>query len=200
MADEPKVSLRRTAPGTHRPDPRELVQLRLIEIRKDFIDELLDDEIIKARRAREWGITRRSIARYLEVVKARYSRERTDADDAFRKMLEATLLANYQRQLATERAAREATTVVMVGGRALLTDDGQPVTIPDRQFKAEISSQRAQILAVERICILRGLDKQPPSKPPEGKENPFHLRARITAELAAGGTIPLADRKPEGSA
>jgi hypothetical protein len=210
MGNEPEVSLRRRVAGSHGPSTREIVALRLEAIRGDWIDSLLADDVIVARRSRQWLLTKRGVARYLKVVKGRYRRERTDADEEFRKQLEGTLIANLQRQLETERAAREHATPVLVNGLAKLADDGAPMLVSDRQYRAEIASQRAQILAVERICVLRGLDAPkkvevtradgPVAKmtPAERHERALRHARRMLAESQE--SRELADREPEGSA
>ena len=116
---------------------------------RDLYIALVPDAVIVRRCARDWGLTRRGARRYLLVVKARFEqsmalgRARDAAECAERERLQNVVVANLQRQLDTERRAREH-----------IDADGNAA--PD--FKAEVASQRGQLLAVERLCTMLGLD------------------------------------------
>ncbi len=116
------------------PSPDAVVAQRLDVIRTDYI-ALVPDALIVANRAREWTLTRRQIKRYLDVVKRRYARERTEADADFLRQLEGTVVANIQRARATEQRAADA-----------------------GEFKAECAAQAQELRGVERLCAMRGLD------------------------------------------
>ena len=122
--------------------PGDVVAARLEAVRELWI-ALVDDRVIKRKLAVEWRMTRRSVARYLAVVKGRFRAEHTAAESAERERLQNVVVANLQRQLDTERRAREH-----------IDADGNAA--PD--FKAEVASQRGQLLAVERLCTMLGLD------------------------------------------
>lgn len=116
------------------PSPDAVVAQRLDVIRTDYI-ALVPDALIVANRAREWTLTRRQIKRYLDVVKRRYARERTEADADFLRQLEGVVVANIQRARATEQRAADA-----------------------GEFKAECAAQAQELRGVERLCAMRGLD------------------------------------------
>lgn len=136
------MSLRAAVPGRQGATCHEVVAGRLDAVRELYI-ALVPDAAIVAKLALEWRITRRSTRRYLVLVKARFAREHSAAESAERERLQNVVVANLQRQLDTERRAREHT-------------DAEGNAAPD--FKAEVASQRGQLLAVERLCTMLGLD------------------------------------------
>ena len=142
IVNEPRTSLRAPVPGRTGPSPHEVIAGRLHSVRELYI-ALVPDAAIVAKLALEWRITRRSTRRYLVLVKARFAREHAAAESAERERLQNVVVANLQRQLDTERRAREHT-------------DADGNATPD--FKAEVASQRGQLLAVERLCTMLGLD------------------------------------------
>lgn len=111
-----------------------MVAKRLAVVRADYIG-LVPDAMICEERAREWTLTRRQVKRYLDVVRRRYARERTEADADFLRQLEGVVVANIQRARATEQRAADA-----------------------GEFKAECAAQAQELRGVERLCAMRGLD------------------------------------------
>ena len=107
---------------------------RLAIIRDDYIALIPDQRIIETR-ARQWTLTQRQLRTYLRLVKARYARERTEADADFLRQLEGVVVANIQRARDTERRAADA-----------------------GEFKAECAAQAQELRGVERLCAMRGLD------------------------------------------
>lgn len=116
------------------PSPAAVVSQRLAIVRGDYI-ALVPDALIVADRAREWKLSRRQVKKYLVVVKARYARERTEADADFLRQLEGVVVANIQRARDTERRAADA-----------------------GEFRAECAAQAQELRGVERLCAMRGLD------------------------------------------
>ena len=125
-------SLAQVAHG--RPSPADVISQRLVAVRGDYI-ALVADALIVRQRAVEWGLHRRQVWRYLKLVKARYARERTEADADFLRQLEGVVVANIQRARATEQRAADA-----------------------GEFKAECAAQAQELRGVERLCAMRGLD------------------------------------------
>ncbi len=111
-----------------------VVAERLAQMRDDYIALIPDQRIIETR-ARQWTLTQRQLRTYLRLVKARYARERTEADADFLRQLEGTVVANIQRARATEQRAADA-----------------------GEFKAECAAQAQELRGVERLCAMRGLD------------------------------------------
>ena len=130
--EDQNASLRQGRAG--KSSPAELVARRLDVVRDDYVS-LVPDARICIDRAREWGITRRQVKRYIAVVKARYARERTEADADFLRQLEGVVVANIQRARATEQRAADA-----------------------GEFRAECAAQAQELRGVERLCAMRGLD------------------------------------------
>jgi len=126
-------SLRREKPGKG-PSPVEVVEARIEVVMGDYL-ALVPDGRIKRTRALEWKLTRRQVHKYLTVVKARCKRQRAEAEDARAAQYEALLLGNLARQLDTERRAKAG-----------------------EDFKAEVASQRAQVVALERLAAMNGAD------------------------------------------
>lgn len=150
-------------------------------MRDDYVSLVPDAQIISTR-ARSWHITKRQVRNYLRVVKAKYQRERTEADADFLRQLEGVVVANIQRARATEQRAADA-----------------------GEFKAECAAQAQELRGVERLCAMRGLDAAKrievtktnavASMSPEERQ----ARARRHAERLVKAPT-LADRTPEGNA
>lgn len=165
-----KASLAQTAHG--RPSPASIVSQRLAAVRDDYVS-LVADALIVRQRADEWGLHRRQVWRYLKLVKARYKRERTEADADFLRQLEGVVVANMQRARATEEAAAKAKRAIVVGGAVEYVDA--------RDHKGEIAASAQELRGVERLCAMRGLDAARPQE--DASENPFRQRERIMREL-----------------
>lgn len=163
------MSLRQAEAG--KSSPAALVSRRLAVIREDYIG-LAPDALICIDRAREWGITRRQVKRYLQLVKARYARERTEADADFLRQLEGVVVANIQRARDTERRAADA-----------------------GEFKAECAAQAQELRGVERLCAMRGLDAA--RKVEVRTETQQQARQRILAAVRAKGMTADSETKGE---
>lgn len=121
-------------PRTQPRSASHVVADRLAIIRDDYIALIPDQRIIETR-ARQWTLTQRQLRTYLRLVKAKYARERTEADADFLRQLEGVVVANIQRARATEQRAADA-----------------------GEFKAECAAQAQELRGVERLCAMRGLD------------------------------------------
>lgn len=132
--DAAQTSLRSGHPGRPGATCHEVVAGRL-EVVRDMYIALVPDIVIKRRCAVDWSITRKAAGRYLQLVKAKYQRERTEADADFLRQLEGVVVANIQRARDTERRAADA-----------------------GEFKGETAAQAQQLRGVERLCAMRGLD------------------------------------------
>jgi len=121
------------------------------------------DRKIVAECAREWNMRRRSVRRYVELVKARNKVGPANELERRRAVAARNLLlveANLQRQMATEARAK---------------DDGN--------FKAEVSSQRAQLFALE---LINGMHDIASAATPTVNVNlPAHDRPGDNAEALA---------------
>ncbi len=145
--------------------PTEIVAERMRIVTDDYLELVPENEIVR-KRAREWNLGKRNLRRYLKLVKAKVQGERAQAEADQRAMFEGVLLANIRRQIATEHRAR-------------LSGD----------LQCEIASQRTQLLGIERLAAQKGLDE--PAVRAQAEEGQWDLarlsddEARALRELTA---------------
>ena len=169
-------------PRTQPRSASHVVADRLAIIRDDYIALIPDQRIIETR-ARQWTLTQRQLRTYLRLVKAKYARERTEADADFLRQLEGVVVANIQRARATEQRAADA-----------------------GEFKAECAAQAQELRGVERLCAMRGLDAarkvEITKADPVAAMSPDERQARAKRHAArlVGAGQSLSERKAEGNA